>query len=176
MGLINLSDTISGVSVGLLSIALRGYHRFDLFTDEMQFYGASIRTGTSQFYNAFKYGHSLDSREYWTFGYGFGGEINWPKAHTVNIEVTANHINEQRSFVEALNLVGRLDAIYNYTFAKRISISVGPSLNVLVSNWQDQDTKEFYTDIAPNIFFEDDYSDVLVQGWFGWRAGMGVRF
>lgn len=176
VGLLNFSDSIGGTSVGLLSVALHGYHRFDLFTDEMNFYSAELRTGTSQFYNAFKYGAAFDSKEQWTFGYGFGGEINWPRAHTLNIEVTCNHVNEQKRFISAVNLINRLDVIYNITIADRFIISGGPSFNALVSDWKNAETGEYLTSIAPSTLFEDENNEVLLQGWIGWRAGIGVRF
>lgn len=183
LGLLNFSDTITGVSIGFLSMALHGYHRGEVYVNEMMPLNVSFRTGVSEFYNVFSYGrsldsinYSLDSNDYWAAGYGFGAEINWPKKHTVNIELTANHINERKHFIEALNLVGRLDAIYNFTIIDRITISAGPSFNVLFSNWQDAETGDYLTSIAPHKLFEEETSELLMQGWIGWRAGVGVRF
>ena len=183
LGLLNFSDTIKGVSIGFLSVALHGYHRADIYINEMMPVNISLRTGTSEFYNTFTYGrsldsikYSLDSSDYWAFGYGFGGEINWPRKHTVNIELTANHINERKHFIEAVNIVGRLEVIYNFTIIDRITISAGPSFNVLFSDWRDPETGEYLTTIAPNKLFEDGSEDLLMQGWIGWRAGVGVRF
>lgn len=183
IGFLNVSDTIEGVSIGILSVALHGYHRAEVYINEMLPVNVSLRTGHHRFYNTFSYGRSidslkwsLDSSKYWSAGYGFGTEINWPKKHTVNVELTANHINERLQFIEALNLVGRLEVLYNYTFIERITISAGPSFNMLFSNWQDAETDAFLSEIAPYKMFENTSNDLLTQGWIGWHAGVGVRF
>lgn len=183
VGLVNVSDTIEGVSIGFLSVALKGYHRAEIYMNELMPINVSLRTGHHHFYNVFSYGRSIDSVQwsldssmYWSAGYGLGTEINWPKKHTVNLELSANHINEGRRFIEALNLVGRFEVLYSFTIIDRITISAGPSFNVLFSNWQDAETKAYLSEVAPYKMFENTSNDLLTQGWIGWHAGVGVRF
>ena len=177
VGILNISDTITGVSMGILSFALHGYHRFDLsYTDVLPF-TLAFRTGTRQFYNVISYSPSVGSDPSWGFGYGFGTEPRFGDHSSLNIELTGEQVNEQEDWLDAVNIVNRLGVQFGYTFGRRIVLSAGPSLNLLVTDPSDPDTGLLSNTTAPDdAFYDEVQGDVRLQGWLGFRVGVGVRF
>ncbi|QQR86430.1 MAG: hypothetical protein IPJ76_17880 [Flavobacteriales bacterium] len=174
LGFLNVADTITGASIGFLSFAWRGYHRVDVHYDEVFPVSVVLRTGTHRFYNTFSYSPEIDGR--WGFGYGAGTELGWPKRHTVNIELMAEHVNEDTVWIGAVNIRSSLSVFYSYAIADRFVVSAGPSLNVLATDWRDEDTLAYLSEAAPRVMYEQEEEDVLVRGWLGFRVGLGLRF
>ena len=174
LGFLNVSDTITGASIGFLSFAWHGYHRLDVTYDEVFPITATLRTGTHRFYISFSYSPEINGR--WGFGYGAGTEIGWPGRHVLNVELHAEHINEGPIWLEAVNILGSFHLTYGLTIAERLVLSAGPSVNVLVSDWRDEETYAFLSEAAPRVQWEQVDEDVRSQGWLGFRAGVGLRF
>lgn len=174
LGFLNVADTITGASIGFLSFAWRGYHRLDVHYDEVFPISVVLRTGTHRFYNSFSYSPEINGR--WGFGYGAGTELRWPRKHTVNIEIMAEHVNEDTVWLEAVNIRGSLNVFYSYAIADRIVLSVGPGLHAMVTDWREEESGVFLSEAAPRVAWEDLQDDVLVRGWLGFRVGVGVRF
>lgn len=177
VGIINLSDTITGVSIGLLTIALKGYHRADVSTTDVLPFTLAVRTGTRGFHNILSFSPAIEPDEQWGFGYGFGSDIPVSDHSSITLELTGEQIMEQGTWVDAVNLIGRFGVQYSYTFADRFTASAGPNFSMLVSDWRDADTGLHRSTIAPSDLLHDEISgDFLLQGWIGWRIGLGVRF
>jgi hypothetical protein len=177
LGIINLSDTITGASIGLLSIARRGYHRFDVSATDVLPLTLALRTGTARFYNMISWSAPVDADERWGFGYGLGTEPRLGKHGALNIELSAEHVNERAEWIDAVNILGRFSLQYTYTFGRHVLLSAGPSLSVLTSDWRSTETGEYLSSIAADDLLLDEIrGDQQVQGWLGWRAGLGVRF
>ncbi len=177
VGILNFSDTITGSSVGLLSVAWRGYHRFDVTATDVMPLTLTFRTGTAAFYNLLSYCPPVESNGSWGFGYGIGSEPRLGKSGALNIEITAEHVNEKTEWIDAVNILGRFSLMYAHTFGRRLVLSAGPCFNMLTSDWQDGETGAYLSSIAPSeVLFTEYNSDLRLQGWIGWRAGLGLRF
>lgn len=177
VGILNFSDTISGMSVGLLSFAWRGYHRIDVSTTDVLPLTFTFRTGTARFYNIIGWSAPVDAQERWGFSYGFGTEPRLSGHSALNIEITAEHVNEQREWIDAVNILSRFGVQYSLTIGRRIVLSAGPSFNVLTSDWRDAESGAHRSTIAAGtLLLEESSGDRLVQGWIGYRVGLGLRF
>ena len=177
VGIFNVSDTITGAAVGIFSFALHGYHRLDISHADVLPLSLAFRTGTRQFYNILSGSTSVGGDRNWGFGYGFGTEPRFGEHNCLNIELSAEHVNEQSEWLDAVNIVGRFEVAYAYTFGRHIVLSAGPSFNMLFSDWRDPDSGQYLSTIAPgNTFFDEEEGDLLLQGWLGFRVGLGVRF
>jgi hypothetical protein len=174
LGFLNVADTITGTSIGFLSFARRGYHRLDVHYDEVFPVSVMLRTGTHRFYNTFGYSPEINGR--WGFGYGAGTEIGWPGRHVLNIELEAQHVNEDTVWVDAVNIVSSLRLTYGFVIAKRLVLSAGAGAHVLVSDLHDADTGAFTAEAAPRVQWERTEDGTRLQGWLGFRVGLGVRF
>lgn len=177
IGIVNLSDTIAGVSIGFFSFARRGYHRFDMEYRDVIPLTLAFRTGTRGFYNVFSFSPPALNAERWAFGYGFGAEPRIGKHGSLNIELTADHMNEQAKWIDAVNILGHFTVAYGYTFGKHLVLSAGPAFNVLVSNWRDPVTQENLSTLPPSdLLIKQGNRQVDLSAWLGYRVGLGVRF
>jgi hypothetical protein len=177
VGIFNFSDTIMGSSVGLLSFAWRGYHRFDVSTTDVLPLTLAFRTGTRHFHNILSWSPPVDAEERWGFAYGVGTELRVGKHGAMDIDLTVEHVNERKRFIYATNLLTRFSAQYTYTIGRHFLLSAGPSFNLHTSDWRKPATGDFNSSIAPrNALFEQFDGNTRLQGWLGFRAGLGVRF
>ncbi|GMQ35491.1 hypothetical protein Ataiwa_37640 [Algoriphagus taiwanensis] len=173
LGLVNLADSLSGVSFGLLNIVRNGYRTLEFGANEMLPLNLSFRSGTRRFYNFFQAGfrpESLDSPT-WSFGYGIGTAPRLGKKTFLNIELSADQVSN--GSIEALNLVSKAYLGFEYQMANNFALFVGPTLN-----WRRYDTSffghpELFSYSDPNIFFESENLDRRLgsQLWMGFRAG-----
>ena len=177
VGILNFSDTITGASVGILSFAWRGYHRFDVVTNDVMPLSVQLRTGTRGFHNILGYSPAVTLDQRWGFLYGFGTEPRIGKHGFLNIDLTAEQIVEQEEWVVAVNILGRFGISGGITVKNALVISAGPVLNMLVSDWRDPDTGAHLSGLPPGAPpMEWNSGDTQIVGWYGWRASIGLRF
>ena len=70
-----------------------------------------------------------------------------------------------------------LGVVYGRDLGKHVTLSAGPSLNVLVSDWQDPETGAYRSTAAPSsLLWENENTEVREQGWVGWHIAAGYRF
>lgn len=177
IGVVNISDTITGTSVGILSFSRRGYHRVDLTTTDILPFNVTLRTGTRQFHNILGISTSAQGNGDWGFLYGFGSEIRLGKHNHLNIELSGEQVNEQVEWIAAVNILGRFGLHYTHDLGKHLLVTVGPNFNLLASDWRNADHTAYLSQLAPDDLLYEDVRGVLsLQGWLGFRAGLGVRF
>lgn len=177
VGFINLSDTLAGGAVGLLTISLKGYHRFDLVTGDVMSLSLHIRTGTREFHNILGYSPPVSADQRWGFLYGIGFEPRFGEHFFANIDITAEQVVEQRAWVDAWNVLGRIGLTPGWRSSDRIFLFAGPVFNLLATDWRDAETGEYLSALptaAPP--YQQRSGTTMVHGWWGWKAGAGVRF
>lgn len=172
---INLADTVDGVSIGFLSLVRKGYHKFELKSSETLHMMGSFKTGTYRFYNIFSAGVNFGDRLRWAYGYGIGTYIPFSEKLGLNVDATAYHINEEEAFTDEVNLLNRLDADMVFKFGKNFELAVGPSVNVLVSRYYDNENNQLGSNIAPYHFYNRTTTGgTNVKMWVG--ANLAIRF
>lgn len=172
---INVADTVDGVSIGFLSFVRRGYHKFELKGSETIHLAASFKTGTYRFYNIFSAGLNFGSRMRWAFGYGAGTYVPFSEKLGLNVDVTAYHINEEEAWTDEVNLLNKLDANMVFKFGKHFELAAGPSMNVLVSRYFDNENNQLGSDIAPyNFYNRTTTGGTNIKMWVG--GNVAVRF
>ena len=131
VGLLNYADTVSGISIGLLSFVKKGYRVIDLGSGtDYQFSGA-FKTGTYQFYNIL--GLNVINRDslFVAPGYGIGTEIHFSKRFGMNIEAVANLLLNFSNFNDVLNGYNyQLKCTPNFYISKSFGLYVGPVFNI----------------------------------------------
>lgn len=172
---INISDSVRGVPIGLLSIVLKGYHKIELSADEIFYSNIAFRTGVRQFYNIITAGakpSTFESPEtIWTFGYGIGTAPKLSRKFYLNLDITANKIVQGKS-IDALNLLNKVYLGVDYQIFKKMSISVGATLNAYVTDTTDG-YKNIFTDYEPPIIHDRNYSnDLNMKMWLGGKIGL----
>ena len=170
--LFNFSDTVTGLPIGFISFVRKGYRRIEVSVNEVFLTNLTLKTGVRKFYNIFTSGAQLEKNiTTLGFGYGFGFENSIGKKFLQSFDYTANWISEKDKPFGTFNLLNKLRINYAYLLGKRISVFLGPSINVHLSEWVNDDTGEFLTKIAPYTINTTIIGDTQLQVWVGGQVG-----
>jgi hypothetical protein len=171
IGLINVSDTSSGYSIGLMNIVFKGYHKLSLYTNELVNMNVAVKSGNSKLYSIFLGGYnSVPDQKVWTFGYGLGSEFISKKHFALNMDLTSQHL--YLGSWDFYNLQNKINLQLSYKFGKYFSIFAGPAYTVYVSN-QGVHFGGYKEHIPPSGYKTHKFGDT-VTGWFGWSAGVNI--
>jgi hypothetical protein len=174
IGLINVSDSSDGFSIGLITIVFKGYHKLSFSTNEVVNGNVAFKTGSRKFYNILQAGMNLENgkdQRLYTFGYGLGTELGLAKWLSLNPEISSQYL--YLGTWDHMNLLNKLYLNLNIKLGKRFSIFAGPSFNVYYSN-QPAAVSGYKFDIVPKGYNSFDFGSNKVKGWFGWNAGINI--
>ena len=170
-GLINVADSSTGYSIGLINIVLKGYHKLSLSTNEVLTVNAAFKTGSSKFYSILLAGANADTtKKAFSFGYGFGSEFSLSKRFAINTEISSQYL--YLGTWEYLNLLNKFNLLLTVRFGKLFSIYAGPSYSVFISD-QTSPIPGYKTNIPFDTFHKKEFSS-RVTGWIGWTAGINL--
>ena len=179
VGIINATDSIHGVPIGLLSFVLKGYHKIEVSADEIFYTNVAFRTGVRQFYNILTAGakpNTFDDDEtYWTFGYGIGTAPKLSRTLSLNVDLTANQVVYGRQSIEAINMINKLYLGLDFQFVKNFGVTFGVTLNGYITDTTYDKYQPLFTDYKPRIISDKTYSnDINMKMW--WGGKIGLRF
>lgn len=174
-GVINLADSVEGAMVGVFSFARHGYHKIEFGWNETTPLNASFRTGSKIFHNIFSVGADYRQRDLiWGFGYGAGSSWAIHRRIDLGVDLVNYHFNKG-SFTYALSDLFKLNVTADIHLTKNISLAVGPSLNLFITDLHPVYNEAPVTGIAPYYFFTQTYSNRWnAKAWVGVNAS--VRF
>ena len=178
LGMFNVSDTVSGLSVGFLSFVRKGYHQAELSGNETFCANMAFKTGTKRFYNIFSAGINptnifSETIPKWYGGYGFGTEIVTKKRFYTGLDLTVNQIFEDNNYTESFTSLIKLDLNIGFRIFKHSGISFGPSANFLISNHKNAEGN-YYSSIAPSYSQTKILSTYLTSTWVGGRLAFRI--
>ncbi len=188
LALFNVSDTVSGLSLGLLSYVNKGFHKFEISGDETFYVNLAFKTGTKRFYNILAFGidpvifdfTQLDSVKFNSLytnnrygGYGFGTEITTKTRLFFGLDLTGNQILEDKSFTESFTTLFRLNISVGIRIFKKSGISIGPTLNYLISNHKDE-AGNYFSTVPPPYSKTEIQSSFLTSTWIGGRLAVRI--
>ncbi len=187
IGLINISDTISGgAPIGLLNIVRDGYNRTEFSSGESLFANLGLKLGARSFYNIFHFGVRWDDVSIstdsnivqtgtfttWGLGYGFGSAIGLGKRTLLNFELVGIHLNELEEWTNELNMLGQLRLTLDIRPGRNASFFLGPVGNILISKRINPETGEIGSSVAPYALYDETRGDTNIKAWVGFQAGM----
>lgn len=176
LGLINISDTVSGVSVGLLNLVWKGYNKIELYTSEVLYMSFRIKLGTRKFYNIFGAGmQSFAKGSVWGYTYGMGGVIRLGKSkNDLNIELNLTDLQNRSEWGQDINLNVRFNVHYAQHITKRLKIFAGPTWSNLIYPEDHLNSDAFLLDIPPYTLYDAVTNGTVIQGWIGFEVGLRV--
>lgn len=167
LGLVNVADSSTGTSIGLVNIVRHGYRGLALSWNEALDINLGIRTGREQLYGIILAGMALDSgtRTY-SLGYGLGKL--WPLSRSLAMTTEASWQGlYQGSWYELPSLV-RLQPALQFRLGHGLALYGGPALALYVTASGESMTR--YKSMAPG-----GHAFALtsgIRGWFGLQAGI----
>jgi hypothetical protein len=172
IGLINVSDTSAGYSIGLINIVFKGIHKLVFSTNEVLRYNAAFKTGNKKLYSILLAGYSerKDTASTYSFGYGFGHEFTVAKWFSINPEFTSQFLHTGNW--DNTNIMNKLHLQFNLKLGKYVSLFAGPSFTIYYVE-QEKGTEGVRPPI-PDSYHTFNLWDNDVKGWFGWNAGISI--
>ncbi len=177
VGLINVCDSIGGVPVGLVNIVKGGmnsYNRAELSSSLLFDLTAGLKFGTYKFYNQVKFsGEFVGSNKAWGLGYGLGTSMKMSPRSLINLEILAMHINEDGFWTKEMNMLNQIHLSFDYKISKNTSFFAGPTLNILISDRQDDEGNFTGSALTPySISLDPGGSNAeKYVAWVGFNAG-----
>ncbi len=169
IGLINVSDTSSGYSIGLLNLVNKGYHKISLYANETMNANLDIKTGNSKLYSMLMGGINLsDSAKIYSFGFGLGHDFIFSNRFSLSTELSSQYL--YLGSWSYTNLLNKFSLNLNLKLRKNIALFAGPSFNVYYSN-QDIGFNGYKKEIPSGNYHRYNFSRD-VNGWIGWNAGI----
>jgi hypothetical protein len=174
VGFINIADTIeSGGMFGIINYVRKGFHQFEMASNDVLHANLLFKTGTHHFYNILGVATRFDGdASLWAYQYGFGTQFNWGKKWYSDIEVVSSSIHPFDGWVDGLNLLGDLNFTLGYQLSKKLSINLGPVYHVYITRLLNPDTGELGYNFANNPFYDTTTNGTKVQMWVGYKAAL----
>jgi hypothetical protein len=175
LSLINVADSVSGVSIGLINLVRKGYNKLEVSANEILYYNAKVKFGAQNFYTIIAFGaQGFGKGEIWGYTYGFGGAIPLSKKRKVelDIELTATDLQDDNTWFEERNINSRLNFHFSYRINKFISVFGGPSWCNLIYPGDYESSAPYIPDLIPYSLYHKTYGNSEVDGWIGGEVGI----
>ncbi|CAL1519881.1 STN and carboxypeptidase regulatory-like domain-containing protein [Chitinophaga sp. MM2321] len=171
IGLVNISDTSTGYSIGLVNIVRKGYQKVAVFSTDLLPLNLAWKTGRKELYSILLLGMSPgNNNKAYSFGYGVGKEIPFNKQLFLSAEVTGQSL--YLGSWEDNSQVFRLQPSLHFKLADKISIFAGPSLSVHL--FDDLQQVPGYKTEIPGGKYPSFNMGSHAAGWLGWQVGISI--
>ncbi len=178
LGLVNVADTVAGISIGLLTLVKKGYNRVEISLSDYLWANAALVFGTQKWYNKLLLGARWDEvavdaqankRTFmsWGIGYGLGSAHAFSPRSRLLTEISAQHVNELTRWSPRLNLLSQLRLGWDYQLSRGLSWFMGPTINLL---WT-RDAAAGRSVLVPRPQWTWERGELLLNGWVGFQAG-----
>ena len=170
IGLINVADTSSGFSIGLINWVNKGYHKLSLSSTDIFGTQLAVKTGTAKFYTmlimAGSYG--VNDRVY-SAGYGMGHDFIFSKKLSASAELSSQGL--YLGNWDYPNILSKGQLNMQFKLVKGLSIFAGPSYSCYYSDPASLSAEGYRTRVPPES--ARVYS-TKTKGWLGWSAGINL--
>ncbi|MGN8059819.1 STN and carboxypeptidase regulatory-like domain-containing protein [Pedobacter sp. 22163] len=169
LSVVNLADSSSGISIGLINLSNDGYRKITVYSNELINTNVAFKTGNAKLYTLLIAGKNFsDTVRAFTFGLGLGHDFILNKRFAIAAEGTIQSIY-LGNFEEANNLY-RLQANLQFNALSRLAIFAGPAYSYYVKG-EAISGENYKKDVAPvwSRHFKNG-----AQGWLGWNFGFTV--
>jgi hypothetical protein len=170
LGLVNIADTSSGASLGLINWNKNGYHKVSLSTNDLVHANIAFKTGNSMLYTILFVGKSFsDTAKIETFGMGLGHDFLFGRHISFATELSAQQLHLGNW--EYSRILTKAQLNLQITLFKGFSIFGGPTFNYYLSKAPlGSSTTGYKQQIVPDRHFNIRGS----PGWLGFNAGITI--
>jgi hypothetical protein len=172
IGLINISDSSDGYSIGLINFVLKGYHKVAFSTNEVMRFNVALKSGNTKLYSIFLLsGNTDDSAKAVSIGYGLGHQFSLGRHFTLNPELTSQIVYLGDDF--ATNWLTRFNLNFNWVITKYLALFIGPSFNIYFSD-QPGRIPPYKFKFPSRYYPQFDLWGDNTKGWIGLNAGISI--
>jgi hypothetical protein len=168
IGLINVSDSSDGYSIGIVNIVRKGYHQLLVYNNEFMDLNLAYKSGNRKIYSVMVAGMNLRSKEKaFTYGYGIGHVFHSSGKEDITAELTT-HLIFLGNWDATQGLV-RLQPAWNRRLANKMTFFAGPTISLYFSDPDDVPIAG-YKSRFPGPYGSFTINKSL-SAWFGWHVG-----
>lgn len=169
IGLINMADTSSGFSLGLINWVSKGYHKLSLASTDVFNQQLAIKTGNPKLYSMLMAaGNFSGNDKVYSAGYGLGHQMNLNKWLSASAELSAQGIYV--GHWDYPNILGKAQLNVQFRLLKGLELFAGPSYSAYHTDPLSQTAAGYKTNIAPAS--AKLMGNGNARGWTGWTAGI----
>ena len=167
LGLVNVRDSIDGVSIGLVNIVKKdGLMQGEISTGEIIHLAGSFRSGSKKLYGIVTLGYNF-SDDFWAWGYGLGTMFTLSNMLGLNIEAVHYNLNNSIFNNERYQGLVQVRPTLNVEFAKHFNIFAGPTLNLSII-----DPSDIKFSLPYNSLWNTETNRRELNAWVGFTAGI----
>ncbi|MGD1845786.1 MAG: hypothetical protein ACFB10_10380 [Salibacteraceae bacterium] len=179
LSIINISDTVTGVAFGFLSIARHGYHALEFSTDDILFANLHLKLGGNhRIYIQFSVCiRTFESNKPITgIGYGLGTLFPLKDAEWWGrVELSTHHLSRNSLFDTDFQLLNRIRPALVWRPRPHWDVSLGPAINVIVYDPVESQDREWLNDLGARWMGRDSQFNVI-RLWGSAQAGIAWNF
>ncbi|HEY1061458.1 MAG TPA: hypothetical protein VGE44_07215 [Daejeonella sp.] len=170
IGLVNVADTSSGFSIGLINWVNKGYHKLSLSSTDVFGTQLAVKTGTAKFYTMLimSGSYGVNDRVY-SAGYGIGHEFILSKRLSASAELSSQGL--YLGNWDYPNILNKGQLNMQFKLAKGLNLFAGPSYSLYYSDPASISSEGYRERVAPKS--AKVYS-TKTKGWLGWSAGINL--
>ncbi|MCF8452210.1 MAG: carboxypeptidase-like regulatory domain-containing protein [Pedobacter sp.] len=170
IGLVNVADTSSGFSIGLINWVNKGYHKLSLSSTDVFGTQLAVKTGTAKFYTMLimSGSYGVNDRVY-SAGYGIGHEFIFSKRLSASAELSSQGL--YLGNWDYPNILNKGQLNMQFKLAKGLNLFAGPSYSLYYSDPASLSSEGYRERVAPKS--AKVYSP-KTKGWLGWSAGINL--
>lgn len=177
IGLINIADSVSGLSFGVFNLILNGLHQFSIHFSETGCSSLRLSLGTHHFYSVYGI-HLMPVQGSLVPGYeyGFGTYLFHKSKLNLSIDAGATYFptNKMQNFDDFL--ISKISADLNVKISHHLAIFAGPTYSVHISEDKSTDPATIPDNLIFNVNMRKEYGHYMSTGWFGLQAGLKLAF
>ncbi|WP_229206892.1 carboxypeptidase-like regulatory domain-containing protein [Dyadobacter crusticola] len=178
IGTINYADSSAKVPFGLFSwVRTNGYRRYELSTDEFNYFNATFKTGVSRFYNIFtlSFNGLEPDKPLASIGYGFGTAQRLGRGWALNADLTGSILLFNGQEPDEIDTgFFRFSVSIEKKLGKKFALFAGPALSLLASDRNGVLQTSEQKGLKPAWIGPAPTSQQSVYHWAGVQAG--IRF
>lgn len=174
IALLNFSDSARGLPIGLLSFVNSGYHKLEVFGDDILYSQLAFRTGVPKFHNIFNAGIDLTNRVdgLWNLGYGLGSTFDLNSNWSITTDVLAQFLFLQDHF-ESAPLLGSFFLGIEKRFHPHFAVAIGPAYHMMLTYGNDNVYEGLNQKLIPYSLSEKNYDNGnTLNMWVGGKLSL----
>jgi hypothetical protein len=171
VGLVNLADSSSGVSIGLFNYVKTGYHKLEISTDELLFGNVSFGTGTEKLHTIFTAGINYAKPSIIAYGCGLGTGFTIRNRLSFSASVIAQQMRHTKDGFFRANVMGRAYIGLEYKLHPKFRIGLGPTFNLYSPNTIDNYNSDLLTGVPSYRLGESTAANDL-RMWVGGKLSL----
>ncbi|TNE58011.1 MAG: hypothetical protein EP344_10570 [Bacteroidetes bacterium] len=180
IGLINFAREIRGAQIGLVNLSQTGgYVVLEYSANDVLTVNAAFKSGVPAFYTILTAGMDPESpaeNRFWTFGGGFGARMRLANWAGLSFDLIHRHLNEGAHLNEWQEWT-QVAPAFDLTFGKHFSIAGGPTANLFLADPDRPGSIPIRDRVVTNDqLTPGQNADGWLSAWWGWTAGVRVRF